>query len=128
LAESKVDKSALIWSTALRDAAGTLSAYHTPSEYTLENLPLYSSFNSDGFFVDEINRRIDLGRVNIFASLLPQVEKSLTKAYRHQIYYSNKVLSGKISIPRLLIMRARGDQRIPVVRAEKQLIPSCVNQ
>lgn len=121
--ESDASKSDLIWNAVLRDAAGTLSAYYTPKNYTLENLSLYSSsFNSEDFFINEINRRIDLGRANVFASLLPQVEKSLTKAYRHQIYYSHKVVSGKINIPRLLLMRARGDQRIPVVRAERQLI------
>lgn len=121
--ELTANKSELIWNAALRDAAGTLSAYYTPPKYTLENLSLHpSAFNSEDFFINEINKRIDLGRVNVFANLLPQIEKSLTKAYRHQIYYSHKVLSGKINIPRLLLMRARGDQRIPVVRAERQLI------
>lgn len=118
------DRHRMIWETVLRDAAGPLSAYYTPSDYSLESLSLRPlEYNSEDFFLHQIRSRLDLGRTHAFTTLLPEIVSATTTEYRHKISYSQGSIRGKIHVPRLIAARARGDRRgIPVIRAERQLI------
>jgi hypothetical protein len=113
-----------IWNSALREAAGPLSAYFTPSSYGLENVSLTATeFDSADPFIKEIRNRLDLGRTHAFLSILPAIEKETTTEYRHEITYSQGTIRGKIHMPRLLRARARGERRgIPVLRAGRTLV------
>jgi hypothetical protein len=114
----------MIWETVLRDAAGPLSAYYTPTDYALESLSLRPvEYNSEDFFLHEIRSRLDLGRTHAFTTLLPEIVSATTSEYRHKISFSQGGIRGKIHVPRLIAARARGDRRgIPVIRAERQLM------
>lgn len=118
------DRHRMIWVAVLRDAAGPLSAYYTPSDYSLESLSLRPvEYNSEDFFLHEIRSRLDLGRSHAFTTLLPEIVDATTSEYRHEVSYSQGNIRGKLHVPRLIAARARGDRRgIPVIRAEHQLM------
>ena len=117
------DRKQVLWATALRDAAGILSAYITPTAYTLENVSVQSlpDTESDGF-VKEIKSRLDLGRANAFLQLIKESDLVVTTAYRHVLARSKGVIRGKIDVPRFILGRARNEKRgLPVILASRQI-------
>lgn len=113
----------LLWEAALRDAAGPLSAYITPTAFALDNLSVQSLLESeDDDFAAEIESRLDLGRAQAFLQLLGYSDVAVTSVYRHVLSYSQGAVRGKIHVPRYVLGMARNDTRgIPVVLARRQV-------
>jgi|GEM_PF-2405236 len=112
-----------LWEAALRDAAGPLSAYITPTAFALENLSVQALLESDtDDFAAEIESRLDLGRAQAFLELLGYSDVAVTSVYRHVLSYSLGAVRGKIHVPRYVLGMARNDTRgIPVVLARRQV-------
>jgi hypothetical protein len=109
-----------IWDAALNDASGFVSAFLAPRGLAIDSMSV-EALNDDpqNVFRKDINSRLDLGRVNFFVGLLPKIQGSINSAYRHDIFYSDGPIRGKIHIPRLLIAQAKGDPRTPVIKASR---------
>ena len=113
-----------LWAAALRDAAGPLSAYLTPTAFALERVSVQSLLEGDSpDFAVEIESRLDLGRADAFLELLTLSTVTVTSVYRHVLSYSMGHIRGKVDIPRYVLGRARKDKRgIPVIFARRNVI------
>jgi hypothetical protein len=113
-----------IWETTLKDAAGFLAAYITPENFDLKNTYVMNlGGTGDDDFRREINARLDLGRTAAFLELLGDLDRAATSSFRHEISYSERLVRGKLHVPRWIGERARGlGRRIPAIRAERQLV------
>lgn len=121
---SEPSRAQLLWAAALREAAGPLSAYITPSSLALENVSVQTLLDDPGAsnFVSEIEARLDLGRAAAFLQLLQNSELTVTTAYRHVLAWSEGAIKGKIHIPRYVLGLARKETRgIPVRLARREV-------
>ena len=111
-----------LWAAALRDAAGPLSAYITPTPFALENVPLQTvSLVEDQDFDSQIESRLDLGRADAFLRLLEESDVAVATAYQHVLTWSQGAIKGKVHIPRYVFGKARNDRRgVPVLLARRQ--------
>ena len=111
-----------LWTAALRDAAGPLSAYITPAPFALENVSVQAiSLAEDPDFESEIESRLDLGRADAFLRLLRESDVAVATAYHHVLAWSEGAIKGKIHIPRYVLGKARNDRRgIPLILARRQ--------
>jgi hypothetical protein len=120
---SEPDRAQALWAAALRDAAGPLSAYITPTAFALENVSVQRILDAGTEdFAAEIEARLDLGRADAFLQLLRESDFIVTTAYRHVLSWSQGAVRGKIHIPRFVLGIARNETRgIPVIRARRQV-------
>ncbi len=120
---SEPDRTQALWAAALRDAAGPLSAYITPTAFALENVSVQMLSGADTEdFATEIESRLDLGRADAFLQLLRESDFVVTTAYRHELSWSQGAVRGKIHIPRFVLGIARNERReIPVILARRQV-------
>ena len=111
-----------LWTAALRDAAGPLSAYITPRPFALESVPLQAIGHvQDQDFESEIESRLDLGRADAFLRLLYESDVAVATAYHHVLTWSQGAIRGKVHIPRYVLGRAWNDRRgVPVILARRQ--------
>lgn len=112
-----------LWAAAFRDAAGTLSAYITPTTLALENVAVHTLPDAETEdFVSEIEARLDLGRADAFLELLKKPELVVTTAFRHELSWSVGAIQGKIHVPRFVLSRARNETRgVPAILARRQV-------
>ena len=117
------DRSQALWAAALREAAGPLSAFITPKAFALESVSVQQLLNAGASdFVAEIEARMDLGRAAAFLDLLKETEFVVSTAYSHVLTWSQRVVRGKIHVPRFVLGKARNETRgIPVVSALRQV-------
>jgi hypothetical protein len=100
----------LLWEAALREAAGPLSAYITPTAFALENLSVQALLESEeADFAAEIESRLDLGRAQAFLQLVGYSDVAVTTVYRHVLSYSRGAVRGKIHVPRYVLGMAHGN-------------------
>ena len=120
---SESDRTQALWAAALRDAAGPLSAYITPTAFALENVSVQMLLDADtDDFATEIESRLDLGRTDAFLQLLRKPDFVATTAYRHELSWSQGAVRGKIHIPRFVLGITRNEKRgIPVILARRQV-------
>ena len=120
---SEPNRAQALWAAALREAAGTLSAYLTPTTLALQNIAVDTLPDSETEdFVSEIEARLDLGRSDAFLGLLRASELVVTTAYQHQLSWSVGAIRGKIHAPRFVLARARNESRgVPVILARRQV-------
>jgi hypothetical protein len=117
----KVSGAPELWRAALLDAAGVVSAYLAPKEYSLASYEVRGIASGAAEFEAEIAARLDLARVVEVGRLLPRFGEEATKAFRHEVVTSKGYLRGKLHVPRYLRALAQGEtSSIPVVRATKQ--------
>ena len=111
-----------VWTAALRDAAGPLSAYITPASFALENVPVQAiALVEDQDFESEIASRLDLGRADAFLRLLRESDLDVATAFHHVLAWSEGAIKGKVHIPRYVLGKARNDRRgVPVILARRQ--------
>jgi hypothetical protein len=113
----------VLWAAVLREAAGPLSAYITPSSLSLENVSVEGLLDSpENDFEAEIEARLDFGRAAAFLQLLRESELAVSSAYRHVLSWSDGAIRGKIHVPRYVLGLARKERRgIPVIVARREV-------
>lgn len=106
-----------MWTAALRDAAGLLAAYITPSEYGLSAFSGEMAIGADPF-ERELRKRLDLGRVRRFAEMVAILRVEPDRLRRKSIRYTTGEILGTIHIPKYVASLAAGmPDRIPVLQS-----------